>query len=122
MQSTFGKGAWLKVILREGRKRQIREMGSATGLPVVRIIRTRIGALELGGLKPGDWRPLKPDEVAKLKQKPVKARREPAKNLPRRTTGTEQKPRPPAKRPSQPGKTSRIKSGGYSPDRKRRSG
>jgi len=65
--SAFGQGAWLKVILREGRKRQIREVGSLIGLPVVRIIRTRISTLHLGRLKPGEWRPLTPDEVNELK-------------------------------------------------------
>jgi len=69
--SAFGQGAWLKVILREGRKRQIREVGSLIGLPVVRIIRTRISTLLLGRLKPGEWRPLTPDEVSELKGKPL---------------------------------------------------
>lgn len=64
-----GKGAWLKVILKEGRKRQIREMGFLTGLPVVRIIRVRIGTLRLGNLKPGEWRSLSPKEVESLKGK-----------------------------------------------------
>jgi len=66
----YGKGAWLKVILKEGRKRQIREMGKLTGLPVVRIRRVRIGNLWLGNLKPGQWRHLTPDEVQALKRKP----------------------------------------------------
>ena len=64
---SHGKGAWLKVILREGRKRQIREMGALTGLPIVRIIRVRIGSLQLGYLKPKQWRHLTPEEVAELK-------------------------------------------------------
>jgi 23S rRNA pseudouridine2605 synthase len=68
LESNFGKGAWLRVILHEGRKRQIREMGRVTGLPVVRIIRVRIGSLLLGNLKPGMWRRLTPDEVANLKK------------------------------------------------------
>ncbi len=68
LESIFGKGAWLRVILHEGRKRQIRETGRATGLPVVRIIRVRIGSLLLGNLKPGQWRHLQPDEVAALKK------------------------------------------------------
>jgi 23S rRNA pseudouridine2605 synthase len=63
-----GKGAWLRIILREGRKRQIRNTGSQLGLPVVRIIRVRIGSLLLGALKPGEWRHLKPGEVASLKE------------------------------------------------------
>ncbi len=66
-ESTAGKGAWLRIILREGRKRQIRETGTLIGLPVVKIIRVRIGSLQLGTLKPREWRSLKPDEVALLK-------------------------------------------------------
>jgi 23S rRNA pseudouridine2605 synthase len=64
---THGKGAWMQVILTEGRKRQIREMGRLTGLPVVRIIRVRIGTLQLGGLKPRQWRHLTPKEISELK-------------------------------------------------------
>ena len=74
-----GKGAWMQVILTEGRKRQIREMGRLTGLPVVRIIRVRIGSLQLGGLKPRQWRHLTPEEVETLKggksKKPKKSNR-----------------------------------------------
>jgi len=62
-----GKGAWLRVVLHEGRKRQIREMGKLTGLHVSRIIRIRIGKLLLGDLKPGEWRPLTREEVLKLR-------------------------------------------------------
>jgi 23S rRNA pseudouridine2605 synthase len=64
---THGKGAWLQVTLTEGRKRQIREMGRLTGLPVVRIIRVRIGELRLGKLKPRQWRHLSPEEINALK-------------------------------------------------------
>ena len=64
---TPGKGSWLRVIMGEGRKRQIRETGSTLGLPVVRIIRTRIGTLHLGSLKPGEWRPLTQGEIDELK-------------------------------------------------------
>jgi 23S rRNA pseudouridine2605 synthase len=67
----FGKGAWLRVVLREGRKRQIRETGLQIGLPVVKIIRVRIGSLRLGVLKPREWRRLTDDEVAELKGKPA---------------------------------------------------
>jgi 23S rRNA pseudouridine2605 synthase len=62
-----GKGAWMRVVMREGRKRQIRETGSQIGLPVVRILRVRIGALQLGDLKPREWRYLTSEEVARLK-------------------------------------------------------
>jgi 23S rRNA pseudouridine2605 synthase len=70
--SKHGKGAWLDVILKEGHKRQIREMGIQTGLPVVRIVRVRIGELHLGSLKPKEWRYLTIQEVQAL-QKPATA-------------------------------------------------
>jgi 23S rRNA pseudouridine2605 synthase len=70
IESGFGKGAWLRITLREGRKRQIREMCALVGLPVVRIIRIRIGTLLLGNLKPREWRLLTDKEVADLKGKP----------------------------------------------------
>jgi 23S rRNA pseudouridine2605 synthase len=59
--------ALLKVILKEGRKRQIREIGQLIGLPVLRILRVRIGTLHLGDLKPGAWRDLTAKEVLSLK-------------------------------------------------------
>lgn len=62
-----GKGAWLRVILSEGRKRQIREVGSLLGLPVVKIIRIRVGSLYLGNLKPREWRYLDATEINALK-------------------------------------------------------
>jgi 23S rRNA pseudouridine2605 synthase len=58
---------WLKVILREGKKRQIREIGKTIGLPIKRIIRTRISSVYLGNLKPGEWRFLNQPEIDKLK-------------------------------------------------------
>ena len=66
-QSTSGRGAWVRVVMGEGRKRQIREIGKLLGLPVVRIIRVRIGTLRLGDLKPRQWRHLTMDEVKALK-------------------------------------------------------
>jgi 23S rRNA pseudouridine2605 synthase len=68
VESKHGKGAWLRVTLKEGRKRQIREMGARTGVPVVRIVRIRIGTLHLGNLKPRAWRYLTPEEIVALKK------------------------------------------------------
>lgn len=65
---THGKGAWLRIVMREGRKRQIREVGGRLGLPVVRIIRTRIGTLLLGNLKPREWRHLTQREINDIKK------------------------------------------------------
>lgn len=66
-ESTHGKGAWLRVILREGRKRQIRQVGATLGLPVVKIIRVRIGNVHVGSLKPKQWRYLSDSEIKALK-------------------------------------------------------
>ena len=62
------RGAWLRLVMLEGRKRQIRETGAQIGLPILRIIRVRIGSLRLGKLKPRQWRKLTPKEVAALKR------------------------------------------------------
>lgn len=67
-ERTSGKGAWLRITMGEGRKRQIREVGSLLGLPVVRIVRVRIGTLRLGNLKSRQWRYLTAQEVADLKK------------------------------------------------------
>ncbi len=63
-----GKGAWLRITLKEGKKRQIREMCRLIGLPVVRLIRIRMGPLRLQGLKSGEWRYLTEDEIAALRR------------------------------------------------------
>jgi 23S rRNA pseudouridine2605 synthase len=59
---------WLKIILTEGRKRQIREVGRALGHPVKKLERVRIGPIKLGHLKPGKWRHLSQAEVQRLKE------------------------------------------------------
>ena len=66
-EETQGKGAWVRVVMQEGRKRQIRETCKQLGLPVVRIVRIRIGTLRLGNLKPRQWRYLTTTEVNELK-------------------------------------------------------
>lgn len=48
--------AWLEIGLREGRNRQVRRMTAAVGHPTLRLIRVAVGAYELGGLRPGEWR------------------------------------------------------------------
>lgn len=66
-EAEAGKGCWLRLTMGEGRKRQIREIGSLLGLPVVRIVRVAISSLRLGSMKPGEWRHLTENEVAELK-------------------------------------------------------
>lgn len=65
---TEGKDTWLRVVLHEGRKRQIRLVAEALGHPVQRLIRVRLDGLRLGKLPPGAWRALGPEEVARLKR------------------------------------------------------
>jgi 23S rRNA pseudouridine2605 synthase len=67
LEAVQGKGAWVRVVMQEGRKRQIRETCKQLGLPVVRIVRIRIGTLRLGNLKPRQWRYLTKTEVDELK-------------------------------------------------------
>ena len=63
-----GKGVWLRIIMKEGRKRQIRETCKQLGLPIVSIVRVRMGSLRLGNLKPRQWRYLTSSEISELKK------------------------------------------------------
>ena len=56
----------LRVVIHEGRNRQIRRMCDAVGHPVVRLVRTRIGPVADPSLSPGQYRPLSFDEVRSL--------------------------------------------------------
>jgi len=56
----------LRIVIHEGRNRQIRRMCDAVGHPVVRLVRTRIGSLTDPALRPGEHRPLTADEVREL--------------------------------------------------------
>lgn len=68
VESQSAHGIWLRVIMKEGRKRQIREVGELLGLPVNRLQRVRIGTLKLNNLKPRQWRELTPAEIRSLKK------------------------------------------------------
>ena len=59
-------GAWVRVRIGEGRKREVRRLFGAVGVEVERLVRTRIGPLELAGLRSGEWRRLRRSEVAAL--------------------------------------------------------
>ena len=59
---------WLRVVLREGRKRQIRRVASLLGHYAVKLVRVRVGPIWLGQLKHGEWRYLSPREIEWLAQ------------------------------------------------------
>lgn len=60
------EGIWLEIILREGKKRQIRHMTAAVGYPTLRLVRWAIGPLTLGNLKLREFEHLSPQEVNTL--------------------------------------------------------
>ncbi|GIU99725.1 MAG: pseudouridine synthase [Actinomycetota bacterium] len=60
-----GRGA-IRLTIAEGRKREVRRMLAAVGLPVRRLIRVRVGPIRLGRLRPGELRTLEPEEVLAL--------------------------------------------------------
>jgi 23S rRNA pseudouridine2605 synthase len=56
----------IRLVMVEGRKREVRRMMEVVGHPVLRLVRTRIGPLRLGGLRPGQVRSLTVEEVRAL--------------------------------------------------------
>lgn len=58
----------LRIVIKEGRNRQVRRMCASVGHPVLRLVRARIGPLQDSTLAPGEWRRLDDDEVRALYQ------------------------------------------------------
>ena len=56
----------LRIVIHEGRNRQVRRMFDAVGHPVRRLVRTRIGRVTDTALRPGKWRALRAEEVRGL--------------------------------------------------------
>lgn len=91
----------LRIVMTEGKKRQIRRVAGLLGYPVKRLVRTHIGQLEVRELRPGEWRELTPQEVKLMtlpapelkeiaRQQPDRQRRRPATDSP---TAAESEPR-----------------------------
>nr|MBC7244344.1 rRNA pseudouridine synthase [Chloroflexota bacterium] len=62
------EGTWLRFVIHEGRKRQLRRMCEAVGHPVRRLVRVRIGPLQLGSLPQGQYRALTEEECTMLRK------------------------------------------------------
>jgi 23S rRNA pseudouridine2605 synthase len=63
-----GDKTWLEITLREGRNRQVRRLGEATGFPVMRLARISHAGVTSEDLRPGQWRPLTVEELVDLKK------------------------------------------------------
>jgi 23S rRNA pseudouridine2605 synthase len=63
-----GERGAIRLVMTEGRKREVRRLLAAIGLPVVRLVRVRVGPVRLGDLSPGEVRELTHDEVVALRQ------------------------------------------------------
>ncbi|HEX9798349.1 MAG TPA: pseudouridine synthase [Anaerolineales bacterium] len=61
-----GRPGWLRIVLHEGKKHQIRDTAAHFGYQVKALIRKRIGPLKLGDLAAGAWRHLTPEEIDAL--------------------------------------------------------
>jgi 23S rRNA pseudouridine2605 synthase len=61
-----GDSMLLRIVMREGRKRQIRRMAALLGHPARELKRTGLGPLRLGSLESGQWRYLTAEEVRML--------------------------------------------------------
>jgi 23S rRNA pseudouridine2605 synthase len=62
------KHAWLEIVLDEGRNRQIRRLLRAFDIAVLRLVRVRVGELQLGDLPKGGWRVLAEHEIESLER------------------------------------------------------
>jgi 23S rRNA pseudouridine2605 synthase len=61
-----GRRRMVEVVLVEGRNREVRRLLDAVGAPVRRLVRTAVGPVRLTGLAPGEYRPLRPEEIRRL--------------------------------------------------------
>jgi len=52
--------AWLELVLREGKNRQVRRMTARVGFPTLRLVRAAIGLVRIDNLAPGAWREVDP--------------------------------------------------------------
>lgn len=90
-----GGKTWMEVTLHEGRNQQIRRMGEASGFPVMRLARLSFAGITTEDLRPGEFRPITPDEL-----RLIKADYGVPKRIPKGEPELEERPRPTADRPT----------------------
>ncbi|SKA15269.1 ribosomal large subunit pseudouridine synthase E [Chitinophaga eiseniae] len=56
---------WLRLVLQEGKNRQVRKMTAATGFPTLRLVRYRMEEITIAGMQPGDMVQLSRNTVYK---------------------------------------------------------
>lgn len=66
--------AWVELILREGRNRQVRRMTAAIGFPTLRLIRWAVGEWSLDGLAPGEWQEIRAPASPRTAPEPLPPR------------------------------------------------
>lgn len=99
------KETTLRIIMTEGKKRQIRRTASLFGHTVRSLIRTQMGKLMLGTLRPGEWRELTAKDLAALKSPASELSQIKGKAAARRESGkpyVERPPTPGKRRPAAP--------------------
>ena len=68
MTTMTNTASQLELVLHEGRNRQVRRMCDAVGYRVRRLHRSIYAGLGVGGLAPGEWRELTPDELELIRR------------------------------------------------------
>ena len=56
--------AWIKIVLREGRNRQVRKMTAAVRHPTLRLVRVAIGTIQIGDMQPGEWKEISLEQIS----------------------------------------------------------
>ena len=67
IRRSYNEGVLLEMVLTEGKKREVRRLCRVCGLHVKRLARVSIGTLQLGELKPSEWRSMTDEELASLR-------------------------------------------------------
>jgi 23S rRNA pseudouridine2457 synthase len=62
----YHETSWLIITLKEGKKHIVRKLTAAIGFPTLRLVRLAVAGIDLGDLKPGQWRMLFPSEITQI--------------------------------------------------------